>query len=85
MDITEPLGDDMANKEQNVFVPDIIKGFNNETNQNRVSPLLRFFINRGPVVQRLISTNPELNFNPGFYLSLIKSRFGIIFPILYSG
>ena len=38
----------------------------------------------GPVVQRLISANPGLNFNPGFYISLFKSRFGIILPIVFS-
>ena len=33
---------------------------------------------QGPVVQRLIGANPVLNFNPGFYISLFKSPFGII-------
>ena len=37
----------------------------------------------GQVVQRLISDNPGLNFNPGFYISLFKSRFGIILPIVF--
>ena len=37
----------------------------------------------GPVVQRLISANPGLNFNPGFYISLFKSRFGIILPTVF--
>ena len=40
-------------------------------------------IDQGPVVQRLISANPGLNFNPGFYISLFKSRFGIILPTVF--
>ena len=36
-----------------------------------------------PVVQRLISANPGLNFNPGFYISLFKSCFGIILPTVF--
>ena len=39
-------------------------------------------IHLDPVVQRPISANPGLNFNPGFYISLFKSRFGIILPIV---
>ena len=39
---------------------------------------------QGPVVRRRIGANPGLNFNPGFYISLFKSRFGIIFPIPFS-
>ena len=35
----------------------------------------------GSVVQRPISANPGLNFNPVSYISLFKSCFGIIFPI----
>ena len=35
------------------------------------------------VVQRPISANPGLNFNPDFYISLFKSRFGIILPIIF--
>ena len=31
----------------------------------------------------LISANPGLNFNPGFDISLFKSRFGIILPIVF--
>ena len=34
-----------------------------------------------PVVGRLISANPGLNFNPGFSISLFKSLFELIFPI----
>ena len=41
------------------------------------------FIDLGPVVQRLISTNPGLNLNPGFYISLFKSHFGIILPNVF--
>ena len=37
----------------------------------------------GPVVQRPISSNPELNFNPAFFISLFKSLFGKIFTILF--
>ena len=37
----------------------------------------------GLVVQRLISANPGLNFNPGFYISLFKSCFGIILPTVF--
>ena len=33
----------------------------------------------GPVVQRPISANPGLNFNPGCFLSLFKSLFRTIF------
>ena len=40
------------------------------------------FILLGPVVQRPISANPGLNFNPGFYISQLKSSFGIIYPLL---
>ena len=38
---------------------------------------------RGPVVQRPISSNPGLNFNPAFFISLFKSLFGKIFTILF--
>ena len=38
---------------------------------------------QGPVVQRPISSNPELNFNPAFLISLFKSLFGKIFTILF--
>ena len=38
----------------------------------------------GPVVQRPISANPGLNFNPGFHISLFKNCFGIILPIVFS-
>ena len=38
---------------------------------------------RGPVVRKLISTNPELNFDPGFSISQFKSLFGMIFSILF--
>ena len=38
--------------------------------------------NQGPVLQRPISPSPGLNFNPGFYISPFKSRFGIILPIV---
>ena len=37
----------------------------------------------GPVVQRPISPNPGLNFNPAFFISLFKSLFGKIFTILF--
>ena len=39
---------------------------------------------QGPAVRRRISANPGLNFNPGFYISLFKSRYGIIFPIPFN-
>ena len=35
------------------------------------------------VVQRPTSANPGLNYNPDFYISLFKSRFGIILPIIF--
>ena len=38
---------------------------------------------QGPVVQRPISPNPGLTFNPGFFISLFKSLFGKIFTILF--
>ena len=41
------------------------------------------FKSLGPVVQRPISANPGLNFNPGFYISLFKICFGIILPIVF--
>ena len=37
----------------------------------------------GPVVQRPISPNPGLNFNPGLFISFFKSLFGKIFTILF--
>ena len=37
----------------------------------------------GPVFRKLISANPGLNFNLGFYTSLFDSLFGIIFSTLY--
>ena len=37
----------------------------------------------GPVVQRPISSNPALNFNPAFFISLLKSLLGKIFTILF--
>ena len=37
----------------------------------------------GPVVRRLISTNPGLNFNPGFFFFCSKTFFQIIFSILF--
>ena len=39
---------------------------------------------QGPVVRKRTSAYPGLNFNPGFYISLFKSRYGIIFPISFS-
>ena len=39
-------------------------------------------INQGPVVQKLISSNPGLNCNPPFFISLFKSLLGKIFTIL---
>ena len=42
------------------------------------------FINwSGLVVWKPISTNPRLNFNPGFYINLYKRLLGIIFAILF--
>ena len=35
------------------------------------------------VVQRPISPNPGLNFNPAFFISLFKSLLGKIFTILF--
>ena len=35
------------------------------------------------VVQRPISSNPGLNFNPAFFISLFKSLLGKIFTILF--
>ena len=37
----------------------------------------------GPVAQRLISANPVLDFNPGFFFFLSKSFSRIIFSILF--
>ena len=37
----------------------------------------------GPVVWWLISTDPRLSFSPGFFISLGKGLFGIIFSILF--
>ena len=37
-------------------------------------------IDQGPVVQRPISTNPGLNFNPGFFFFCFKAFSRIIFP-----
>ena len=45
--------------------------------------LSQHFIDLGPVVQRPISSNPRLNFNPAFFISLFKSLFGKIFTILF--
>ena len=36
-------------------------------------------INLGPLVQRTTSPNTRLNFNPGFFIPLCKSSFGIIY------
>ena len=49
----------------------------NKTNRFHVAVAL------GPVVQRPISSNPGLNFNPAFFISLFKSLFGKIFTILF--
>ena len=38
---------------------------------------------QGSVVQRLISTNPGLNCNPAFFISLFKSILRKIFTILF--
>ena len=40
-------------------------------------------IPQGLIVQRPISANPGLNFTPGFYISLFKSCFRIILPIVF--
>ena len=37
----------------------------------------------GPVVRRLISANPGLRFNLGFFISFFKSLFQIIFFIIF--
>ena len=37
----------------------------------------------GPVVQRLISANPRLNFNLDFFIPLFKSLFGIVSGVFY--
>ena len=36
-------------------------------------------INLGPLVQRTTSPNTRLNLNPGFFIPLCKSSFGIIY------
>ena len=46
-----------------------------------LSPLM--FTTLGPIVQRPISTNPGLNFNSGFYTSMFKSHFRVIFSICF--
>ena len=38
---------------------------------------------QGPVVLRLISANPRLNYNPGFFISMFKSLFGIFSSVFY--
>ena len=38
-------------------------------------------LQHGPVVQRLISSNPGLNCSPAFFISLFKSILGKIFTI----
>ena len=38
---------------------------------------------QGPVVLRLISANPGLNFNLRFFIPLLKSLFGKIFSVLF--
>ena len=38
---------------------------------------------QGPVVLRLISPNPRLNYNPGFFIPMFKSLFGIFSSVLY--
>ena len=35
----------------------------------------------GPAVRRLVSANPRLNFNPGFFIPLWRSLLGIIFSL----
>ena len=42
-----------------------------------------FLLDQGTVVQRPISRNPGLNFNPAFFISLFKSLLGKIFTILF--
>ena len=37
----------------------------------------------GPVVRRLISANPRLNFNLDFFIPLFKCFVGIVFLVLY--
>ena len=37
----------------------------------------------GPVVRTPVSTNPGLNFNPGFFLFLSKALSKIIFSLLF--
>ena len=37
----------------------------------------------GPGVRRLISVNPGLNFNPGFFFFRLKAFYRTIFPILF--
>ena len=39
---------------------------------------------QGPVVLRLISANPRLNYNPGFFIPMFKSLFGI-FSSVFNG
>ena len=39
---------------------------------------------QGPVVRTPVSTNPGLNFNPGFFFFLSKALFRIIFYIIFS-
>ena len=56
-----------------------------ETNLNAFSILIfkhGIHINQGPVIQKLISSNPGLNCNPPFFISLFKSLLGKIFTIL---
>ena len=38
---------------------------------------------QGPVVRRLISANPRLNFNLVFFIPLFKCLVGIVFRVLY--
>ena len=40
-------------------------------------------VHLGPVVRRLISANPRLNFNLVFFIPLFKCLVGIVFRVLY--
>ena len=45
--------------------------------------LSAIYISEGPVVRRLISANPRLNFNLNFFIPLFKCLFRIVSGVLY--
>ena len=62
---------------------DRISPYNINTTSSRQVMRIKKNINLGPVVQRLISANPRLNFNLDFFIHLFKCLFGIVSRVLY--